>query len=157
MSTAACGAPARETAPARPIAATIAVVIRESRVLLIRRANPPDIGRWGFPGGKIEMGETVEACALRELREETGIAGQALRVLTAVDAFDRASERELRQHFVLVAVLCRWLEGEPVAGDDALEAAWFEFEALEDADLVLSLDVARVALLARSVLKESAR
>ncbi|MEN7538812.1 NUDIX domain-containing protein, partial [Aurantiacibacter flavus] len=57
--------------PQRPIAATIAVVLREGQVLLVRRANPPDAGRWGFPGGKIETGETIEQAAIRELYEET--------------------------------------------------------------------------------------
>ena len=68
-----------------------------------------------------------------------------MRVLTAVDAFDRGRTGELRQHFVLIAVLCRWMSGTPVAGDDALEAKWFRLEDLDDADLAVSLDVVRVA------------
>ncbi len=43
--------------------------------MLVRRANPPDAGLWGFPGGKIEFGETVKDAAMRELREETGYEG----------------------------------------------------------------------------------
>ncbi|MDX2375118.1 NUDIX domain-containing protein [Psychrobacter sp. PP-21] len=43
----------------RPIVATIGVLFKDGKVLLVRRANPPDAGRWGFPGGKIERGETV--------------------------------------------------------------------------------------------------
>ncbi|MFX6119029.1 NUDIX domain-containing protein, partial [Acinetobacter baumannii] len=57
----------------RPIPATIAVVLRDDRVLLVRRANPPDAGRWGFPGGKIERGETIAEAAIRELMEETAV------------------------------------------------------------------------------------
>nr|WP_205520603.1 NUDIX domain-containing protein [Propylenella binzhouense] len=55
-----------------PVAATIAAVFHEERILLVRRANPPDAGRWGFPGGKIEAGEPIETAAVRELFEETG-------------------------------------------------------------------------------------
>lgn len=73
-----------------PIPATIAVVFRGSDVLLVRRANPPDVGRWGFPGGKIERGETIMRAAERELFEETSVVGKARHVLTAVDAFDRS-------------------------------------------------------------------
>lgn len=51
----------------RPIAATIAVVIRDAQGLLVRRANPPDAGLWGFPGGKIDRGETIDAAAVRGL------------------------------------------------------------------------------------------
>lgn len=131
--------------PIRPIPAVISVVIREGDVLLVRRANPPDAGRWGFPGGKIEAGESVEDAAVRELLEETGVRGEPQRVFTAVDAFDRDERGELRQHFVLIAVLCEWKSGEPVAGDDALEATWCHLDELGEPGLVLSLDVVEVA------------
>ena len=129
----------------RPIVATIAVVIHDGQVLLVRRANPPDAGRWGFPGGKIEHGETLQQAALRELAEETGVSARALRVFTAVDAFDRAPNGDVRRHFILVAVLCQWTVGDPVAGDDALEARWVDLDGLAESDLALSLDVAEVA------------
>ncbi|SAI59628.1 MutT/nudix family protein [Bordetella ansorpii] len=129
----------------RPVPAAIAVVIRAHQVLLVRRANPPDAGRWGFPGGKIDFGESIEQAAQRELLEETGVRGEAQRVFTAVDVFDHALSGELRQHFLLVAVLCRYLGGEPVGGDDALDAQWFALDALEASELALSHDVARVA------------
>ncbi len=138
-------APEDADAPLRPIAAAIAVLIHMDRVLLVRRANPPDRGLWGFPGGRIEAGETTEACATRELREETGVDAEAVRVLTVVDAFDRDEEERLRHHFVLIAVLCRWVGGEAIAGDDALEARWLDVDGLEDAGLELSRDVAKVA------------
>ena len=56
-----------------PRLAVLAVVLRGEQVLLVRRANPPDAGLWGYPGGKVDWGETVEAAALRELAEETGL------------------------------------------------------------------------------------
>ncbi|MBY6262737.1 NUDIX domain-containing protein [Azospirillum sp. 412522] len=133
-------------APAfRPVAAAIAAVFHDGKMLLVRRANPPDAGRWGFPGGKIEAGETIETAAVRELREETGVDAEALRVFTAVDAFDHDEQGRLRRHFILVAVLCKWRSGQPIAGDDALEAKWFGLDELDEAGLALSLDVAAVA------------
>ncbi len=134
-----------ETAVTQPIPATIATVIRDGHVLLVRRANPPDAGRWGFPGGKIEAGEAIEAAAIRELQEETGVRATAHRVFTAVDAFDRDRDGQLLHHYVLIAVLCNWVEGEPTAGDDALDARWFALEQLDAAQLALSLDVAEIA------------
>ena len=56
-----------------PVAAVLGVIVHESRVLLVRRSNPPDAGFWGFPGGKIEAGETLEQAAIREVKEETGL------------------------------------------------------------------------------------
>ncbi len=133
----------------RPIAATIAAVIRDDEVLLVRRANPPDAGRWGFPGGKIEFGESIRDAAVRELLEETGVHAEAGPVFTAVDVFDRDGAGGLRRHFILIAVLCRWVSGEPVAGDDALEARWIGFADLDEAGLAMSFGVSKVARRAR--------
>ncbi|HEV7367538.1 NUDIX hydrolase [Arenibaculum sp.] len=137
--------------PARPAVAVLAVLVDRGRVLLVRRANPPDAGRWGFPGGRIEVGETIEAAALRELREETAVTGRAAGVITALDAFDRGEDGALRHHFVLVAVLCAWEAGIPAAGDDALEARWFDVAELRDAGLAMSADVDTLALRALEI------
>lgn len=128
----------------RPIPAVLAVVIRDGQVLLIKRANPPDAGLWGFPGGKLEFGETLLAAAERELFEETGVRAVARRVFTALDAYDRSEGGDIRQHFALIAVQCDWRDGEPVAADDALDATWLPITDMDFA-LPLSHDVARVA------------
>jgi 8-oxo-dGTP diphosphatase len=129
----------------RPIAAIISVVIRDCEVLLVRRANRPDAGRWGFPGGKIEFGESIRAAAMRELFEETQVRAEVHQAYTAIDAFDREEDGTLRQHFVLVGLACRWLSGEPRAGDDALEACWFPLNRLISADPGMSSGVAEMA------------
>jgi ADP-ribose pyrophosphatase YjhB (NUDIX family) len=133
-----------DACPRLPVAAAIAVVVRGDRLLLVRRSQKPDAGRWGFPGGKIEPGETIVAAALRELAEETGVAADAVEVLTAVDVIRR--DGETLHHYVLAAVLCRWRHGEGVPGSDAHEAAWFDLAAI--AGLAKSPDVERVARLA---------
>lgn len=132
----------------QPVAAAIGVVIRGDEVLLVRRANRPDVGKWGFPGGRIEPGEAAPAAAVREVAEETGIIARPLQVLTAVDAFDRDEHGQLRAHYILVAVLCEWLSGNPQAADDALEAAWFDVASLRSSEIATSIDVERVASMA---------
>ena len=127
----------------RPILAVLAVVIREGKALLVQRANPPDAGLWGFPGGKVDLGETLLAAAERELLEETGVVARALRVFDALDAFDHDPDGRLRRQFALVAVICDWQSGEPVAADDALAARWVELDEIET--LALSADVASLA------------
>jgi 8-oxo-dGTP diphosphatase len=124
-----------------PIPAVIAVVIHEDRTLLVRRANPPDAGLWGFPGGKIEFGETVRAAAIRELLEETGVHAEAHDVITTLDILVPDPSGAVHQHYILIAVRCRWISGEPVAGDDALEAGWFPVIDLEHGGLAMSADV----------------
>lgn len=138
-----------------PVPAVIAVVIHEGRALLVRRANPPDAGLWGFPGGKIEPGETVKAAATRELFEETGIRGEAQEILTALDVLVRSDDGALRQHFILIAVRCRWLSGLPVAGDDALEARWFPVSELHPDRIAMSADVDAIARLAEQAALKS--
>jgi 8-oxo-dGTP diphosphatase len=112
----------------RPIPAALAVVVQNSRLLLVRRSNKPDVGLWGYPGGKIELGETIMDAAIRELHEETGIEAEAREILTSLDVILHNDEDELQHHYVLVAVLCEYLGGEPMAADDVSEAAWFPFD-----------------------------
>lgn len=90
---------------------------------------------------------------VRELFEETGVLAEARTVVTALDAFDRDESGNIIQHFILIAVLCQWKSGEPIAGDDALEAQWFSMDDLYDARLALSLDVAEVARQAASLVE----
>src|SRR5437764_13140291 len=78
--------------PERPIVGVLAVVMRGDRALVVRRANPPLSGRWGFPGGVLELGETVAQAAMRELFEETGVTAEAARPLTVIDPTHRDGE-----------------------------------------------------------------
>jgi ADP-ribose pyrophosphatase YjhB (NUDIX family) len=120
--------------PERPIVAALAVVRRGERVLLAQRSLPPGIGRWGFPGGMQELGETIEAGARRELMEETGIDAEPVSVLTAFNAIRRDEAARVRVHYTLVAVLLDWRAGEGTPIEDATEVGWFtlaEAEALE--------------------------
>jgi 8-oxo-dGTP diphosphatase len=136
------------SSPVRPVPAVLAVTVRDGRVLLVRRANPPDQGKWGFPGGRIELGETVPDAALRELREETGVEAVASEVLTVLDVIDRDAAGELRFHYVLVAVLCFWRAGEGVAADDATDVGWYAPEDMGHAGLITSAAAERVGALA---------
>ena len=128
-----------------PVAAVLAVVVLDGHVLLVRRANPPDQGLWGLPGGRIETGETMLATAERELAEETGIAGRAGPLIEAFDLLDHAADGGLRHHYVVLVVGCTWISGIPTPGDDALEAAWFEVAALQEGDPGFSTRTARIA------------
>ncbi len=134
-----------------PVPAVIAVVIREDHALLVRRANPPDAGLWGFPGGKIEFGETVKAAATRELLEETGIDAEAQDILTTLDVLVRDASGNVQQHYILIAVQCRWISGLPLAGDDALEARWFPIGDLDPDKLPMSADVDVIARRAQAL------
>jgi 8-oxo-dGTP diphosphatase len=110
--------------PDRPIVAVLAVVIRGEEALIVQRAQQPNAGRWGFPGGVLELGETVAEGAMRELYEETRIVAEAAGILNVHDAVSRDADGRVQFHYVLVAVRGVWRSGEGRAGDDAAAVAW---------------------------------
>jgi ADP-ribose pyrophosphatase YjhB (NUDIX family) len=110
--------------PERPFLGCLAVVRRGGRILLAQRSVPPGVGRWGFPGGMQELGETVHACAQRELLEETGIAAEPVATLSVFDAIRRDDDGRVKVHFALVAVLLDWRDGEGEPIEDATALAW---------------------------------
>ncbi len=114
--------------PDRPIVAVLAVVLRligqEMRALIVQRAQQPNAGRWGFPGGVLELGETVGEGAMRELLEETGIVAEPAGILNVNDAISRDEDGRLQFHYILIAVRGVWRSGEGVAADDAAACAW---------------------------------
>lgn len=140
-----------------PVPAVIAVIVHEGRTLLVRRANPPDAGLWGFPGGKIEFGETVKDAAMRELLEETGVVAQAQDIITTLDILVHDPSGAMRQHYILIAVQCRWISGDPVAGDDAIEARWFPIAELDPDRIAMSADVDSIARRAQALASNPAR
>ncbi|HVC51053.1 MAG TPA: NUDIX domain-containing protein [Stellaceae bacterium] len=114
--------------PDRPIVAVLCVVLRpmgqETRALIVQRAQQPNAGRWGFPGGVLELGETVAEGAMRELLEETGVVAEAAGILNVNDAITRDAEGRVQFHYTLIAVRAVWRSGEGVADDDAADCAW---------------------------------
>ncbi len=106
------------TALPAPVPAVGVVCLRGEEVLLIRRGTPPRQGEWSLPGGRIEAGERTVDAALRELREETGVEAEITGLIDVVDGLFPEAGR----HYVLIDYAARWVSGEPVAGDDAMEA-----------------------------------
>jgi ADP-ribose pyrophosphatase YjhB (NUDIX family) len=113
----------------------LAVVLRGDKALVVRRTNPPMAGRWGFPGGVLELGETVAQGAARELLEETGVVAEPAGTLTVLDSIQREDGGRVRYHYTLVAVRGIWQSGEGVAGDDADAVAWLSRADLLDPNL----------------------
>ena len=120
--------------PSAPVVGVGGVLIRDGKVLLIRRGKPPLYGRWVVPGGTVELGESLEQALVREMREETGLEVVPLEILTVFDRIERDGDRVV-YHYVIVDYLCRWLGGEAVAASDALEAAWAALDDLPRFDL----------------------
>ena len=120
--------------PDRPIIGCLAVVRRGSRILLAERSVPPGVGKWGFPGGMQELGETVRDCARRELREETGILAEPVATLAVLDAIRPDDDGRIKAHFALVCVLLEWRSGEGEPIEDALSLGWFTLDEAQQLD-----------------------
>ena len=117
---------------ARPEVAVGAVAVDHGRLLCIRRGHGPGAGLWSLPGGRVEAAETLHEAVVREVMEETGLE-------VVVDRFVGYVERIGEDyHFVILDFGVTLLDPEtdPVAGDDAAEAAWVPFEDLGDLRLV---------------------
>lgn len=107
--------------PKTPLLTADCVVFdRDDRLLLIRRKNPPFKGRYALPGGFVEIGESVEDAALRELREETGIDGKIVRLIGVYSD----PKRDPRFHTVSAAFIVRPRSTKVKGGDDAESASF---------------------------------
>jgi 8-oxo-dGTP diphosphatase len=109
--------------PQRPILAASIALVRDGRTLVARRARAPLAGVYSFPGGGVELGETVREAALRELREETGLEADIVGFLDHVESIVREGER-VRAHYAIVAFVARWRGGEPQPGPELDSFAW---------------------------------
>jgi 8-oxo-dGTP diphosphatase len=110
--------------PTQPIVGAGAVVLDGESVLLVRRGGEPLAGQWSLPGGRLELGETVQQAIVREVREETSLDVEPLRLLGVYDLIDRDTTGAIRYHYVLVDWICTVSGGELRAGDDAAEVCW---------------------------------
>jgi ADP-ribose pyrophosphatase YjhB (NUDIX family) len=108
--------------PAQPIVGVGAVIVQNGNVVVVKRRFEPLAGQWSLPGGRLELGETLEAGLAREMLEETGLE---VEVGPVVDVFDRIlldPERNVRYHYVLIDYLCRPVGGVLNHGSDVAAA-----------------------------------
>lgn len=110
--------------PRHPLVAVGAVVFRDGRVLLVRRGRPPSEDIWAIPGGKIGLGETLQAAAEREILEETGVTIRALEPVYTFDHIERDETGRIRFHYVIVDLRAEYLDGRIRSGGDAREVRW---------------------------------
>lgn len=109
----------------KPSIAVDGILIKNNKILLIKRKNEPFKDKWALPGGFVEYGEKVEDAVLREFEEEVGIKAKIKELLGVYSD----PNRDPRGHVISIVFI---LEGEglPKAGDDAKEAKFFDLNAL---------------------------
>jgi ADP-ribose pyrophosphatase len=131
--------------PSVPGVAVGAVVFHQGCVLLVRRGKPPAEGQWAIPGGRVELGESLQRAAEREVREETAVVIRCGEPCYTFDVVHRDQDGRVRFHYVIVDLLAEYVSGSPQPGDDASEARWISAAELEG----LALSAATRQLLAQ--------
>jgi 8-oxo-dGTP diphosphatase len=112
--------------PDRPYVAVSAAIVRDGRILLVRRAQAPAQGLFTLPGGVVEVGETLTEAVAREVREETALVVEPVGLAGYREAILRDGENRIERHFVILAFAARWIAGEPRLNAELAEARWLK-------------------------------
>jgi 8-oxo-dGTP diphosphatase len=132
----------KQKPPSAPKAAVGAVVIEKGRVLLVKRKYPPKKGNWSIPGGSVNLGESLQAAAEREILEETGLIIEAKEPVYTFDLIERDSKGKILFHYVVVDLLAEYVSGDLHPADDVSDARWFgpdEIDKLEISETTKTL------------------
>ena len=121
--------------PSAPICAVGALIYRGSRILLVRRGKAPSLGKWSVPGGRLRLGETLEAAVARETREETCLVVRPLKIGKVVEHLLRDERGDIEYHYVIVDYVCRIIDGSPQPASDVSEVRFVEISELSQWDM----------------------
>jgi len=141
------------TYPSRPFLAASAAVIRDGKVLVVRRARAPANGVFSLPGGVVETGETLHEAVTREVREETGLTIEPVALAGYREAIIRDDDNQVERHFVILPFAARWIAGEPVLNEELSEWRWVD--QAEIATLPTTPGLAAIVAAAFKRLKET--
>ncbi len=120
--------------PAFPLVGVGTVILKDGKVLLVRRGAEPAYGKWSVPGGMVELGETLRVAAAREAKEETGLDVAVGPLVDIVERVIPDAEGRIQYHFIILDFAAKWLAGEPIAASDAAAARWVDLDDLESLD-----------------------
>jgi len=114
------------TYPQRPYLAVSAAIIRDGKVLVVRRARKPALGIYTLPGGVVEAGETLTRALTREVREETALAIEPVALAGHREVIVKDADGRIERHFVIMCFASRWVSGEPVLNEELDDARWID-------------------------------
>lgn len=115
-----------------------AIIVHDGRILLEQRKNEPGRGKWSVPGGKVEVGETLEHTVIRETEEETGLVVDDPVLVDAVSQISLDDAGKVKYHFVIIDYFVRLKSGTSKASSDAAALEWVLLAHVESKDLTPS-------------------
>lgn len=116
--------------PQRPFLAVSAAIMRDGKVLAVRRARQPALNLYTMPGGVVEIGETLTEAVKREVREETALEIEPVALAGHREAILRDREGRVERHFIILCFAARWLSGEPALNEELDDARWLTLAEL---------------------------
>ena len=122
--------------PVSPLLAACTAIWCDDKILLVMRRSPPNAGKWGMPGGLVEVGETLEQAAIREVGEETGLYLNQVVFNRFDEIIIEDDAGKIERHYVLAMFVATSHLGEATAGDDAEIVRWFTREDLRSEPLI---------------------
>ncbi len=127
--------------PSAPLLAACTAIWRDDKILLARRSAAPNSGTWAMPGGLVEVGETLEQAAIREVREETALELSNVVFNRFHEIILRDDDHRVERHFVLAMFVTICETGTAIAGDDAAAVDWFTIDQLPSLPLTGQTDL----------------
>lgn len=125
----------RREYPSQPMIGVGAVIVQEGKILLAKRGSEPGKGKWSVPGGLVELGEKLEKAVIREVKEETNLDVEVVRLIDAVDNIIGDSNGKLQFHFAILDYLVKLKGGILQPSSDVLDTRWVRIEEAEDYDI----------------------
>jgi ADP-ribose pyrophosphatase YjhB (NUDIX family) len=141
------------TYPQRPFLAVSAAIIRDGKVLAVRRARNPALHLYTLPGGAVETGETLMQAVSREVREETSLEIEPVALAGHREVIARDAQGRVERHFVILSFAARWRSGEPVLNEELDDARWLaptELTGLQTTEGLAEIVEAAIGLLAKA-------
>jgi 8-oxo-dGTP diphosphatase len=121
--------------PTRPIASVAACVFKDDRILLVQRGTPPSKEQWSVPGGAIELGESFEDTAKRELDEECGVEIEVDDIFDVEDFIIRDEDDNIQYHYVVTYVTANYISGNIRPGPEEMDVCWATKEEVMSLDM----------------------
>jgi 8-oxo-dGTP diphosphatase len=118
--------------PEHPVVGVGAVIVRDGRALIVKRAHEPRQGEWSLPGGLLELGESLQDAIRREIKEETTLDVEVGPIIETFDRVHHDDHGRIRYHFVIVDFVCWPKGGEATPASDADGVAWVSAGEIDD-------------------------
>ncbi|MGD6807472.1 MAG: NUDIX hydrolase [Candidatus Bathyarchaeia archaeon] len=124
--------------PDQPVVGIGVVIVKDGKIVLIKRGNEPARGKWSIPGGLVELAEPLTDAVIREAKEETLLDVDNPRLVDVVDQVERDPDGKIRYHYIIIDYLVHVVGGEIGAATDAAELQWVPFDEVENYALTAS-------------------